>query len=1282
MRPLLKRLLPALEALAWTAFFAFALVFLSLRYWILPGIESWREDIVAAISRATGLPVAIGALETDWAGLRPRVSIADVRVYDRAGREALVLPSVENVVSWRSLLFLDLRLHSFVIDRPKLAIRRDAQGGITVGGIGVAGGGEGRLSDWVLGQSEIVIRDAEVTWTDELRGAPPLVLTALNFRLRNDGDRHALGLAAKPPRRLGPGVELRAELSGASLRELAKWNGRVYAELGYTDLAGWRAWVDYPLEVRAGEGALRLWATLGEGALKRATADVALSGVVARLGKELPLLEISSVRGRVQGRASARGYEFGVRNLALASPGAMPMNSTSFRLLWEPAEGARSQSGSFSANLVELGPLVQLAEFLPLPQDLRSLLADLAPQGNLLDAKLEWTGELPDKAVFSAKTRFSGLAANAWGRVPGFAGLSGSLDGNERKGVLYLAAQKAELDLPRVFPEPRVRLDSLHGEIGWEREPGGALAVRLASLSFANADLAGTAFGSYRHAGEGPGTIDLSAQLTRADGRSTGKYLPLGTIVGPATRRWLESSILAGSVNEARLRLKGDLRDFPFVDPSRGQFQVAARVTEGVLDYADGWPRIENIQAELLFERDRMEIVGRAGSILGARLTGVRAGIASLSAPETHLVVDGQAEGPTAEFLKYVRESPVRHMIGGFADAMAAAGRGRLRLRLDLPLENLARTRLAGEYQFAGNTVTVDPRVPPIAGAAGRIAFTESTLTVQDVRGAIFGGPVALAGGTRPGGAVLVTARGRATPEGMGALLDHPWRRRLSGSAPYTATVSLAEGRTRISFESSLEGVGSALPPPLAKQPGDAMPLRVEVLPGEGRERVSVSLGAPAGRLLAAEFLRAAAPGGALQTQRALVLLNPPAGEAPRIPERRGYSVRGTLPALDLDRWLPLFSEDTAAGESGASFDLRIGILDALGKRMRDVSMQGATEGGGWSASVATAEFAGDLLYRSESGGRLVARFKHFMVPEDAPSAKPADGARELPAVDVVAESFTHRGRRFGRVEIAARHEGRNWRVDRLAMLNPESSLAAKGLWRTGEGSRTALEFKLDVSDVGRFLERLGYPDHVKGGRGRLQGHVDWGGDPLSLDYATLAGRLAMQADDGQFLEIEPGIGKLVSLMSLQMLPRRITLDFRDVFSKGFQFDRISASLAIERGVLTTKDFRMRGPAAEVTMDGMVDLNLEAQNLHVRVVPRVDGVASTVVGLVNPVAGVATMIAQKILKDPLGQLAAFEYGITGTWADPKVDRIQAAPPPQPVTEGGGLAPGPGSPPGN
>ncbi len=1249
------------EVLAWASLISLAAIFLTVRYWLLPNIERYREDVVAVISQSIGLRVKIGGIRADWRGLRPELDFTNVLIYDSRGREALALPAVENVVAWSSLLFAELRLHSLTVDGPRLSLRRDASGTLHVAGMALAAGSdEHKLTDWILSQREILIRDAEITWLDEKRAAPPLVLGALNFRVRNAGGRHLIGLSARPPAALGTTLDLRAALQGRSATDPAAWNGRVYVELGYTDLAGWSPWIDYPFEVRRGQGAVRIWATLGHGQVLRATADVALTKVIARLGEELPWLELSGLQGRLQGRMTASGYEVGARNLALLREGKPSMHSSSFLLAWDPAAANAPEHGLLTANLIELEPLAQLAEFVPFPAALRKRLAELAPRGNLFDLRFEWNGRLPDASEFSARSRFAGLAMNAWRSLPGFEGISGSVDATRTKGVVRLASRKGELELPKVFPEPRIRLDALNGNIEWTRPREGELEVRLSSVSFANQDLAGTAFGRYAFGGAGPGVIDLSAQLSRADGRRVQNYLPLSTIMGQKTRDWLARAIVAGEASDVRLRLRGDLRNFPFADPATGEFLVVARVREGVLDYAEGWPRIESIDGELLFERDRVQIVGRRGTILGAQLANVRVTIPSLVSGPKRLEISGEAAGPTATFLDYVSRSPVRRMVGGLTDGVSANGGGRLLLRLALPFADMAASKIDGEFRFTDNTIALGHRLPPIERAAGKLGFTESSLTLSDARGRMFGGPLSLSGGSSAGAGLRIEARGSADVAPVVALLDHPWGRQLSGSFAYSATLTVRERHALLSVDSPLRGVSSALPAPLDKEAGSALPLRVEFTTSddETRDRISVVLG----KRLAAEFLRRR-EGETMALQRTSIAFSPVAGRTLRLPERPGVRLYGSLASLDVDRWRTLFP-DKGSALGPSALDLKLGVLDAFGKRLNKVTLQAGADVGGWSASVDAEEMAGDLSYRAAAGGKLVARLARFSIPDDSPGERATPGAelKDLPAVDLVTERFTFRGKQLGRVEIAAEHAGADWRIDKLAMVNPDASMNGKGVWRAGESSGMSIEFQLDANDAGKFLDRVGYPGLVKGGKAKLSGELSWHGGPVTLDYPSLTGELALQAEDGQFLEIEPGIGKLVSLMSLQMLPRRITLDFRDVFSAGFQFDSITSSLRVKQGVMSTKDFKMRGSAAEVEIEGETDLARETQDVKVRVIPSLGDSASTVVGLLNPIAGVATMLAQRVLKNPLGQMFAYRYAITGTWADPQVKRLSGAPP--------------------
>jgi uncharacterized protein (TIGR02099 family) len=700
-----------------------------------------------------------------------------------------------------------------------------------------------------------------------------------------------------------------------------------------------------------------------------------------------------------------------------------------------------------------------------------------------------------------------------------------------------------------------------------------------------------------------------------------------------------------------RVRILGDLREFPFADPLRGQFSVSARIEKGVLNYAQGWPRIEDINGELLFERDRMQVLGKSGTISGAKLANVQVSIPRLSGASPQLTITGQAEGATADFLKFISESPVHRMIGGVTDPMSAAGRGRLRLKLDLPLKELDKTRVAGEYEFLTNTVLVHAQLPPIEHASGKLTFTQSGLTLEDVRGRLFGGAVAISGGTRADASTEIVAKGDAVVAETRSVFDHPWRRYLSGTAAYVAKISVVKGRTHVTVDSSLQGVASILPAPLAKSAAESLPLRVELFPDE-RIRMRV------GRALAAEFVRRR-QGAALVVQRAGISLTPALNDAPlRLPERSGTLVYGSLAALDLDRWLPLFSGPEGAADATA-FDVRIGALDLYGKRANDVAIRAGADAAGWSATVSAQELAGDLSFRSDRGGRLVARLTHFRMPEEYPGAQPrgTPEPKNLPSVDLIAERFTHRGRQLGRVELIGQRVGDDWRIDKLTLGSAEAAFSGRGVWRSGSPSRSNLDFELNTSDAGEFLARVGYPDLVKGGKAQLKGTLAWDGEPAVIHYPSLSGDVELQVQNGQFLEIEPGLGKLISLMNLQSLPRRITLDFRDVFSKGFEFERISSSAHVYGGVMAVKDFSMRGSAARVAMSGEVDLAKETQDLRVRVVPSLGDSASTVIALVNPLLAIPAAIAQKILKDPLGHIFAFDYSVTGGWADPKVAKL-------------------------
>jgi uncharacterized protein YhdP len=171
-----------------------------------------------------------------------------------------------------------------------------------------------------------------------------------------------------------------------------------------------------------------------------------------------------------------------------------------------------------------------------------------------------------------------------------------------------------------------------------------------------------------------------------------------------------------------------------------------------------------------------------------------------------------------------------------------------------------------------------------------------------------------------------------------------------------------------------------------------------------------------------------------------------------------------------------------------------------------------------------------------------------------------------------------------------------------------------------------------------------------------------------------MAGKLHLDVGQGQFLKAEPGLAKLLSVLSLQSLPRRIGLDFRDVFSSGFAFDFVRGDVNVAQGVARTNNLQMKGVNAAVLMEGQANLADETQQLRVVVVPEINAMtASLVATAINPVIGLGSFLAQAVLRGPLVAVATREFDITGSWSEPEVRAVPRR------TAPAAIPPGPGGP---
>lgn len=1269
---------PALRALlVWggrvllVLYFAAALLILTGRYLIMPEIGTYRGEIEQQLSSAIGLPVKIGALTAEWPGLRPRLHIGKLQVHDLEGRPALAFDLVDAEIGWSSLWHLQLRLHRLEIVAPTLEVRRTANGEVFVAGLPVKNDGEGDFAEWLLEQSRVVVRDASIVWHDEQRGAPPLELQQLNFELKNSGRHHSFGLSAELPAQLASRFDLRGNLVGRNPDNLAAWRGELYADVERTDLAAWAPWFDAPLELTRGQGGLRLWLSFDKLLPTGFTADLRLADLTVRLQPDLPALHLKQLEGRLAARRTGDGFAGEIKRLSLATDEGIAVAPTDASLKINTVIRPRGgeSGGEFRANGLDLAAWSALAHHLPLPDEVRARLQAYAPRGMVSALELAWRGPLEAPARWQVKGRFADLGLAAHKELPGFSGISGRLEGDERAGQINIDSQNARIELPAVFEEPLLTLANLVAEIGWQAPAArsGEIDLSIARMVFANPDASGEVSGRYRHTGKGPGEIDLSAKLTRGVGNAVWRYMPL--VVGKGTREWLRTGIVGGQATGATLRLKGPLEHFPFRDNKHGIFQVKGSFQGATLDYANGWPRITGIDGELLFEGVRMLIRGQRATLSGVRLSNVTAEIPDLEMHEEILTVTGRASGATQQFLDFIEASPVGERIDHFTQAMTASGMGELDLKLVFPLRHITDTQVEGRYRFADNQLRVLPELPPFTAAQGELSFTGERLQAKNLRARLFGAPVTVDLTSAPGGSVRVNAAG--TLSALALRQEYGWRAldHLAGETSWRASVAVKKPGADIRIESTLVGLASSLPEPFNKSARDTANLRIEGRIEANRGDWTASLGQNAAARLQQVGSQGAWRGrialGAAAAQQARAL---PQEQA--LPER-GLSLVIAQSRLDLDVWRRLQDsppqgsrQASTPGLTLSALELKSAELRVFGRNFHDVQLTGTRAGQRWRFNVDGREAKGQLQWDEAGAGRITGRFAHLtlLAAEANQPAVVEDDNQELPAVDLHIDNFKLRDMKLGAVQVNAENREGAWWA-RVEVKNDAAHLTGEGRWRPSyTAPETALKFKLDANNAEKLLVRLGLPDAMRRGEAIIEGDVTWRGGPFTFDLPSLAGNLKVDAAKGQFKKLEPGVGRLLGVLSLQSLPRRISLDFRDVFSEGFAFDSITGTANIGRGLMKTDELNIRGPSARVLLSGQVNLIDETQNLKVRVQPALGESLAVGAMILNPVAGAVAWLAQKALSDPLDQAFAFEYAVTGPWTDPIVAKINRNPP--------------------
>ena len=1309
---------PLAAVLLWVLvilYFAFFSLCAVTRWYLLPQVGAYKAEIAELISKATGTDVSIGEIRPEWTQFWPQLTLKDLRLSSprqREGeRDSLVLNRVSVMFHWRSLLG-SLSLRRLEIGDSHLSVKKLPDGSFEVGGIHFSSSGkdvsetDNMVIGWLLNQRHLYITNSSIDFSD-LSGAEAksISLRSLNVTFKKQLRSWVFGLQAVQHSPGAPKIDLRGNFSPSLFRpstDWTGWKGEFYALL--EDVNAHQLVADTPLQqfLRAGFGTVELIGSFQSGKLSSLDARTCLSDIDLRLDPSLPPLLLKEFSTHVSAQYDGKDANLSITDLVFQPEGG-PLSGpaqihAAARFKPETFDPVHS---SVSVQHIDLAKLHNLTRSLPVPEAVLKTLDQLSPRGIVQAADFRWEGDIRAPGSWSVTSEFSALGLNPIPSgtqtdgiedpgIPGFSNISGKASVSNSSGLVEINSTSPTLTFPGIFEHPRFQLNALSGIVRWGSQPGRPLKVSFEHVVVDSPSAHLVTQGSWTNTG-GAGTIDVTGKAHRGRAQDVWLFMPL--VIPKDVRDWLQAGLVRGRGDNCDVVLKGDLNDFPWQSEAtrgKGTFYIKTDVSGVALDYvpshrrdAEGhfergssWPLLTDISGTLTFRGMEMTVEANSADTQGAHVTRAWAQIPSLIDSNARLLVDGEVETTAlSNGVAYLAKSPVGAILGNAFAKTKANGDIGLNLKLDIPLLHAKDTRVQGLIHFRGNSVAMGWPVPPVTALNGDLTFTHEGASSSGLTALAFGNPVSATAATAAPGVVRVKLSGSTDVQNITFFENGPTAlaalKPLSGKTNFDAELMIGK-ELSVLVNTDLAGVSSAYPAPLSKQPEERWPTKFSLLM-RGKQ-MDIELRA-ANKFQLLEHIPA--------DKKAQVTGSITIGKTAQMP-RSGLSLEINAKQAVADLWeAPIRSIFEAVGKEMSQskpgdpsvtltrMNVDIDSLTADDLVITDVKAS-AVQGqpGKWHIVVNSDQIVGSANWDLSGGnlGSVNARFSKLHIPgkssDRIKTLLESSDRAALPSITASIQEFQYGGIPVGLVRLDAKNttdsQGPLWRINSLTATNNAGSLKATGYWRSKSGTNvTTLQVQADIKDTGKLLSSMGIKDAISGASGKGTLDISWQSVPWQPLLESLQGNGSLNLEKGNLNQVSTGAGGvLLSVVSMQSLLKRLTLDFSDL-SRGLAFDTFGGTFVINAGTMRSEDFKIASSKAAILISGEANLPAENLDFNVLVIPDVNALgASLALTVVNPVVGIGSFLAQLVLRNPLSNMFSMQYTVKGSFSDPIITKVQ------------------------
>ena len=1269
------------------AFFTIALAFVvSVARLFFPLFDQYRGDIERWATEELGRPVKVHEIVADWGRWQPRIRIKGVDIYTKEGSRVWV--KLEEVQLYfrlfESLRYRRLRAGTLNIVGADIDVKY-ANGEYSIGGVPVEREShleENKLLHWLTQREKFVITHSRINWDDKRVSPEVLKLHQIDFLAAIQPGRYSLRGEFRLKRQIDSRLRFMLDLEGNIFRP-RELKHRFHMS-GNTTVG---QWINKQLlantQVKDGAVEFRVWGE-GRGQLEQLAGDVdfedlqwtrhvaAETGALGK-GADRPFA-VDKLSGNFKWQRRAAGWWLSVRNIVWVRRGQEWPGS---RLYLEYTEPPNGKSGTLRGTvqfirMEDLGHLLLSA--LPLQNEVRKIWADLDPKGDVSNVVFESPTDKENLTNYYLAADFERLTVNAWEQMPALENIKGRVVADARSGHVQLDSGKSLIHLPSVFAGP-IQFEKLRGKVLWSHSDKG---VRVASddMIAENADVkTRSQFKLDWVAGAIP---FLTLKTSFSDGivDQYFTYVPV-KILKPPLLNWLKKSIHKGTLDSGALVYQGYVNEFPF-DRNNGIFDVQLNVRDTELDFHPLWPKIEGIDASLRFVGRGLSMQIHRAHTRGMELLPARLGITTLDR-NALLKFDGSMLGDTNNLINYLGAMPVRNQATTFLKRFEGKGAALLNINLTLPLLKVAERSFAGRVEFIDSAFRDRLWNFEIGGLNGRLNFaSHGDLIHFDLQQML---------GKLNRRDVIVSADSHANAQDKSVSTEIKVLTRMSVVELMGEYASLAKGLVRgeadwrmaltiqqrrdlvpkisVSLGSKLVGVEVNLPQGFGKTFAHEHPFLLEAdLSHQQLNTFSLQYGQWVNSLFTVTH-----QGGVLKLDRGEIRFG---GEKARMPETAGIRLIGRLDTFSVSKWIDwierkkmLKTRSENLFDSVVSLDLYFKRLELVGNTVNDVSVRVQRHATHWLAQVAGKEIAGNLRIpvHADRHNPLVAELTHLSIHEsieDRSHKHELPDPRKMPALQITSDHFYFNDVYQGRLKISATSNNQGMHFDSLDMESKHLVVKATGDWMvTNRAQMCSFVITAQSDNVGKALAERNYGVNMDRGQGQATVKAHWEGPPSWFQLKEVNGSLEISISKGRIIDINPRAGKLLGMFSLYALPRRLSLDFSDVFKKGFSFDKIQGKFVVSKGDAFTNDFVMEGPAVKIAVAGRVGLANKDYEQTIHVTPKFSGNLPIVGGLAaGPQVGIGLWVADQMLGKTLNRMTTSHYSLEGTWEKPIIKKLR------------------------